>query len=118
MHSISLIQTVDAFSFAPAQVGTLVRVIRDVSANGDVIWYQKQYRDEKEDYLVWRRVEAPEPTFDYGIYDAYDDDPVTQMLGQGSNQQKLKTLVESEMGSDEKLSMGRVKIRRVWEDEV
>jgi hypothetical protein len=119
-HSITLIQMVDAISFAPARVGTLVRVDLDVTEHR-TLWYQKQYRDEKRDYVVWRKITAPPEDGDY--FSSDEDDPVALMIGEPSRgERKPIHWVESRGDIERKIEYIKrarpsINVLRVWEDE-
>ena len=120
----TLVSVFDGLSFAPAAVGTLVRLTLDVSGNGQVVWYEKQRRTPGENYVVWRRV--PEPA---NIYlDEEDSIPDEEMVfyeepeeSEGrSRGLRVSNIIESEFLAGHMLAeadrrWGRVE--RVWVNE-
>ncbi len=120
--SLSLIQLVDAFSTAPARVGTLVRVIMDVTDNGRSIWYQKQYRSPGEKYVVWRKIASPEEDDLLGA-DGPEADAIDAMLGNDFGRRRSGPTILKESGTEDRIKWAEemrpgITVRRVWEDEI
>lgn len=109
---------IDAISFSPARVGTTVRIDLDVTKH-ETLWYQKQYRDEKQNYVVWRRIDPPVDDCE----SSREEDIIGDMMGYKRKASRITHWVESNGDIERQIDLIQrarpgIVIERVWKDEI